>query len=216
MDKIRVLVVDDQPVVRSGLIMAINQEPDLEVVGEAEYGYEAIDKSLEHIPDLVLMDVELPDMSGIEATSQILASNPRVRVLVFSAYNDEDLVLRAIDAGAMGYILKGSRLEEILESIRKVHSGEEVIGSSIANTLVHGALNRSRAGPRPEEVLSKRELEILRLTTNGSSVPKISEKLELSLNTVRTYHQRAMRKLDLHSRNELFRYAIRHKLIDVD
>ena len=185
MDKIRVLVVDDQPVVRSGLIMAINQEPDLEVVGEAEYGYEAIEKSQEHIPDLVLMDMELPDMSGIEATRQILASNPRVRVLVFSAYNDEGLVLRAIDAGAMGYILKGSRLEEILESIRKVHSGEEIISSGIANTFVHSALNRSRAGPGPDALLSRRELEVMKLISDGFNLPDIAEKLGLRTSTVR-------------------------------
>ena len=187
----------------------------LVAIGEAEYGYEAVDKSQEHIPDLVLMDVELPDMSGIEATRQILANNPRVRVLAFSAYNDEDLVLRAIDAGAMGYILKGSRLEEILESIRKVHSGEEIISSGIANTFVHSALNRSRAGPGPDALLSRRELEVMKLISDGFNLPDIAEKLGLRTSTVKTYNQRIMGKLDLHTRNELFKYAVRNKLVEV-
>lgn len=216
MADIRVLVVDDHPVVRIGLIMSINQESGLEVIGEAEGSNEAIEKALKYSPDVVVMDLELSDESGIDAIRGILEDKPDTGILVLSAHNDGELVIQAFDAGAIGYILKGLMMEEIFDSIRKVHSKEEVIGPGIANTMVRSALNRSRAGPGPEDLLSKRELEVLRLTTNGASVPKISEKLELSLNTVRTYHQRAMRKLDLHSQNELFKYAMRNNLIDVD
>ena len=216
MSNIGVIVVDDQPIVRSGLIMAINEEPGMEVVGEAKDGNEAVEKAREHSPDLVLIDVELPDMSGMDTIRQILMGNPDVRILVFSAFNNEEFIIKAFDAGAMGYVLKGSGLEEILESIRKVHSGEEVISPGIAKTMVQGALKRMRSGPGPSDMLSERELEVIGMTSNGSTVPEVSEKLELSPNTVRTYQQRAMRKLDLHSQSELFKYAVRHKIIEVD
>ncbi len=215
MNNIRVLVVDDQPIVRRGLIFAINQEPGMEVIVEAEGSSEAVEMALENSPDVVLMDLELPDMSGTVAIRRILANRPDVRVLVLSAYNDDELVFQAIAAGATGYVLKGSSLEEILESIRTVHSGEEVISPGIAKTLVQGALNRSKAGLGPDELLSNREQEVIVLIANGSTVQEVSEELGLSPNTIKTYHQRIMGKLDLHSRNELFKYAVRNKLIDV-
>ncbi len=216
MNDIRVLVVDDQPVVRRGLVAAINQEPGMDVIGEAEGSNEAVDKALAYSPDVVLMDLELPDMTGTVAIGRILENRPDVHVLVFSAYNDDELVFRAIDAGATGYILKGSSLDEVLEAIRAVHSGKEVISPAIAKTLVQGALSRSKAGPGPDELLSNREQEVLRLIADGSTVQEVGERLGLSPNTIKTYHQRIMGKLDLHSKNELFKYAVRNKLIDVE
>ena len=216
MNDIRVLVVDDQPVVRRGLVIAIDQEPGLKVVGEAESSAEAIELALEYSPDVVIMDLMLPDTPGVVAIRQILENRPEVRVLVFSAYSDDDLVFQAIDAGAMGFILKGSKLEKVFESIITVHSGEEVIGSSVAKALVNGALSRGRAGPGPDDLLSRRELEVIKLLSDGLTLPDIAEKLGLSPNTVKTYNQRIMGKLDLHSKNELFKYAVRNKLIEVE
>lgn len=216
MNNIRVLVVDDQPIVRRGLIFAINQEPGMEVIGEAEGSNEAVEKASEYSPDVVLMDLKLPDMSGIVAIERILVKRPDARVLVFSAYNEDELVFQAIEAGATGYILKGSRLEEIFESIRAVHSGEEVIGPAVAKSLVNGALTRGRAGLGPDDLLSKRELEVLRLTSDGCTLQDIAEKLGLRPSTVKTYNQRIMGKLDLHSKNELFKYAVRNNLVEVE
>ena len=216
MNNIRILIVDDQPVVRNGLVIAINQEPGMEVIGEAESSNEAVEKTLEYSPDVVLMDLKLPDMSGTVAIRRILMDRPDVRVLVFSVHNDNELVIQAIDAGATGYILKSSSVEEVFESIRAVNSGEQVIGPAVAKSLVNGALTRGRAGPGPDELLSKRELEVLKLTCDGFTFQEAGEKLGLRPNTVKTYYQRSMGKLDLHSKNELFKYAVRNKLVNVD
>ena len=216
MNNIRILIVDDQPVVRNGLVIAINQEPGMEVIGEAESSNEAVEKTLEYSPDVVLMDLKLPDMSGTVAIRRILMDRPDVRVLVFSVHNDNELVIQAIDAGATGYILKSSSVEEVFESIRTVNSGEQVIGPAVAKSLVNGALTRGRAGPGPDELLSKRELEVLKLTCDGFTFQEAGEKLGLRPNTVKTYYQRSMGKLDLHSKNELFKYAVRNKLVNVD
>ena len=216
MNNIRILIVDDQPVVRNGLVIAINQEPGMEVIGEAESSNEAVEKTLEYSPDVVLMDLKLPDMSGTVAIRRILMDRPDVRVLVFSVHNDNELVIQAIDAGATGYILKSSSLEEVFKSIRTVNSGEEVIGPAVAKSLVNGALTRGRASPGPDDLLSKRELEVLKLLSDGFTLQDIAEKLGLSPNTIKTYNQRIMGKLDLHSKNELFKYAVRNKLIEVE
>ena len=188
----------------------------MEVIGEAESSNEAVEKTLEYSPDVVLMDLKLPDMSGTVAIRRILMDRPDVRVLVFSVHNDNELVIQAIDAGATGYILKSSSVEEVFESIRAVNSGEQVIGPAVAKSVVNGALTRGRAGPGPDELLSKRELEVLKLTCDGFTFQEAGEKLGLRPNTVKTYYQRSMGKLDLHSKNELFKYAVRNKLVNVD
>lgn len=223
MSAIRVLIADDQPVIRWGLGIAISQEPGMEVVGDAESGDEAVDKALELLPDVVVMEVEMQrmsstvvTMSGVVATRKILEKNPNIRVLAFSAHNDDELVFQAIDAGATGYILKSSTMAEVLESIRAVHSGEEVIGPAVAKALVSGALNRGRAAPGPDELLSKRELQVIRLISDGLTLQEIGEKLELSPHTIKTYNQRIMSKLKIHTKNELFKYAVRNNLVEVE
>ena len=216
MADIGVLIVDDQPVVRWGLNTAINQEPGMKVVGNAESGCEAVKRAHELLPDVVVMDVEMRGMSGITASRQILEIDPGIRVLAFSAHtDDDDLVFQAIDAGVIGYILKSSSLAEVLESIRAVHSGNEVIGPAVAKSLINGALTRGRAGPGPEDLLSRRELEVMKLISDGFNLPDIAEKLGLRPSTVKTYNQRIMGKLDVHTRNELFKYAVRNKLVEV-
>lgn len=206
--------MNDQPIVSRGLVMAISQEPGLETIGEAINGSDAIEKAIRYLPDVVLIVVEHPDFSGLIATKQMLETNPDIRVLALSGHNDDELVFQAIDAGATGYVLKSSSLEEIFESIRAVHTGEVVISPTIAKSLVRGVHSRSNEGPGPD-VLSKRELEVLKLTSDGSTAQMVGEKLELSTNTIRTYHRRIKRKLDLHSQNDLFKYAVRNKLIKV-
>ena len=217
MSDIRVLIVDDQPVVRWGLDTAINQEPGMKVVGNAESGCEAVKRAHDLLPDVVVMDIELQGISGITASRQILENDPGIRVMAFSAHtDDDDLVFQAIDAGVIGYILKSSSLAEVLESIRAVHSGKEVIGSAVAKSLVNGALTRGRASPGPEDLLSRRELEVMKLISDGFNLPDIAEKLGLKSSTVKTYNQRIMGKLDVHTRNDLFKYAVRNKLVEID
>ncbi len=214
MNDIRILIVDDEPVVRSGLVNAFFEEPGMKVVGEAEDSSGAVAMALEFSPDVVLMDLMHRDAPGILAIKRILENDPDIHVLVFSAHHDDDLVFQAIDAGATGYILKGSSLGEVFESIKAVHAGKEVIGSAVAKALVNGALFRGRAGP--DELLSKRELEVLKLISDGFTLPDIADKLGLRSNTIKTYNQRIMGKLKLHSKNELFKYAVRNNLVEVN
>ena len=188
----------------------------MKVVGNAESGCEAVEKARELLPDVVVMDVEMQGMSGITASRQILEIDPGIRVLAFSAHTDDELVFETIDAGVIGYILKSSSLAEVLESIRAVHSGNEVIGPAVAKSLINGALTRGRAGPGPEDLLSRRELEVMKLISDGFNLPDIAEKLGLRPSTVKTYNQRIMGKLDVHTRNGLFKYAVRNKLVEVD
>ena len=216
MADIGVLIVDDQPVVRWGLNTEINQENGMKVVGKAESGCEAVKRAHELLPDVVVMDVEMRGMSGVTASRQILEIDPGIRVLAFSAHTDDELVFETIDAGVIGYILKSSSLAEVLESIRAVHSGNEVIGPAVAKSLINGALTRGRAGPGPDDLLSRRELEVMKLISDGFNLPDIAEKLGLRPSTVKTYNQRIMGKLDVHTRNELFKYAVRNKLVEVD
>ncbi len=158
----------------------------------------------------------MQDMSGIVATRQILEKDPDIRVLAFSAHNDDELVFQAIDAGATGYILKSSCLAEVLESIRAVYSGKDVIVPNVAKALVNGALNRARAAPGPCELLSRRELEVIKLLSDGFTLQDIAERLGLRPNTIKTYNQRIMSKLKLRTKNELFKYAVRNNLVDVE
>lgn len=212
MKAIRVLVVDDQPIVRIGLVEAVENEADMFIVGEAENGHEAVEKAFALSPDVIVMAVDVPLMSGIEDTKQILAVKPEVRVLVFSAMSVEYAVLGAIRAGASGYILKGTRVEEVLDGIRTVHSGKAAISLEVTDTLVKGTLRRSKSDGY--ESLSAREQEVLRLIANGRTKVEIGLLLGVTTNTVNTYQRRITRKLDIHGRNEIFKYAMRHNLID--
>jgi len=214
MKAIRVLVVDDQPIFRIGLVEAVENEADMLIVGEAENGHDSVEKAIALAPDVVVMAVDVPLMSGIEDTKQILAVKPEVRVLVFSALSEEYAVLGAIRAGASGYILKGTRVEEVLDGIRTVHSGKAAISMEVTDALVKGTFRRNRSTTDGYESLSAREQEVLRLIADGRTKVEIGLLLGVATSTVNTYQRRITRKLDIHGKNEIFKYAVRHNLID--
>ncbi len=194
MTKTRVVVADDHPVVRAGIVALLGTTDDLDVVGEATTGLEAVELALELEPDVVLMDLRMPGINGDEATAQILATKPEIRVLVLTTYESDDSILTAIEAGATGYLLKAAPQEELLAGIRSVARGEVALGPRIAALLV----NRVQKPAAPS--LSAREREVLRLVAQGHSNPAIAKELFLSEATVKTHLLHAFEKLEVSDR----------------
>lgn len=212
---IRVMVVDDHPVWRTGLRTDFEATGTAVVVAEAGDGREAIDKAREAMPEVVIMDLNLPVVPGIEAIRQIVAESPHVRVLVVSASPDEQDVLEAVKAGASGYLLKSSTAAEVVDALRRVRLGEPVFTPSLAG-LVLGEFRRmasATAGRDPGEPrITDREQEVLRLVAKGYTYREIAEQLFLSVKTVQNHVQNILTKLHLHGRYELMRYALQRGL----
>lgn len=194
---IRVLVADDHPIVRSGIVGLLTTVDDIEVVGEASDGAQAVAQAVELNPDLVLMDLRMPVLDGVAATGQILAQNPAIRVLVLTTYESDDLILGAIEAGASGYLLKAAPQEEIIEGVRSVAAGHTVLAPAIAATLV--ARLRSETAPAVSP-LTVRELDVLRLVAAGNSNPAIARTLFIGEATVKTHLLHAFEKLGVGDR----------------
>jgi len=207
-----VLVVDDHPVWRDGVRADLERAGDVVVVGEAADGGEAIETAREVMPDLVLMDLNLPGVSGAEATRRIVEESPHVKVLILSASGAEADVLEAVKAGAAGYLLKSATAAELLDAVRRVAGGEPVFSPSLA-ALVLGEFRRMAAGPAsPEPGLTPRETEVLKLVAKGYTYREIAEKLFISVKTVQNHVQNILTKLQLRRRYELMRYAIQRGL----
>ncbi|MCU1425338.1 MAG: response regulator transcription factor [Microbacteriaceae bacterium] len=190
---IRVVVADDHPIVRGGIVAMLAAAPDIEVVGEAPDGRAAVDLALRLTPDLVLMDIRMPDMNGDEATALILAAEPAIRIVVLTTYESDESILSAIEAGASGYLLKAAPQEEITAGIRSVARGEVALAPEIAAMLV----NRVRT---PAVTLSPRETEVLALVAQGLSNPAIAARLFLGEATVKTHLLHAFEKLQVSDR----------------
>lgn len=188
---IRVIVVDDHPIVRSGIVSMLASEADFEVVGQASDGVEAVALVNELVPDVVLMDLQMPRKTGDQATAEILAAHPDVRIVILTTYDSDPSILAAIEAGARGYMLKAAPQNELLAGIRSVARGEVVLAPAIAALMVQ----RAQA-----PTLTGRELDVLRLVADGNSNPKIAELLHLGSDTVKTHLQHAFEKLGVSDR----------------
>ncbi|HOB58082.1 MAG TPA: response regulator transcription factor [Rhodoglobus sp.] len=191
---IRVLVADDHPIVRGGIVALLESADDLSVVGEASTGLQAVELALEHEPDIVLMDLQMPELSGAEATARILEQRPGIRVIVLTTYESDSAILQAIEAGASGYLLKAAPAGEILAGIRSVVAGDVALAPSIAAMLV----NRVKAPAGP--TLSARETEVLALVAQGKSNPAIAQALFVSEATVKTHLLHVFEKLNVSDR----------------
>jgi DNA-binding NarL/FixJ family response regulator len=209
---IRVLVVDDHPVWRDGVRSDLEGAGVASVVGEASDGGEAVELARSEMPDVVIMDLNLPTVKGAEATRRIIEESPHVRVLVLSASGEEADVLDAVRAGARGYLLKSATSEEIVDAVRRVHGGEPVFTPSLAG-LVLDEFHRLASKDPHEPDLTARENEVLRLVAKGYTYREIAEKLFISVKTVQNHVQNILTKLQLRRRYELMRYAI-HKGLD--
>lgn len=206
-DQINVLIVDDHPIVRSGLRSLLTAESDIEVVGEAIDGKEAIDHTESLRPHVVLMDISMPNLDGLEATRQIKSRFQDVQILVLSMHRSDEYFFEMLRAGASGYILKSARTSDLLEAIRVVSRGEVFLYPAMAQKLVRGYLKLSDWENETQTLLSPREKEILFLMAEGYSYKNIAEKLVISPSTVYSHRSNLMSKLGLNNRHELIEYA---------
>lgn len=215
---IKLLLVDDHIVIRSGLRMLLEAQSDLLIVGEAETGREALEQVRLLHPHIVLMDVKMPDMNGIEATRLIRANHPETAVLALTMYEDDQYFFEMLRAGASGYVPKRAAPDELLSAIRTVSRGEVFLYPSLATRLVQNYLGEMAAGTQPEisTTLTPREQEVLVLIAEGLSTAEIAEKLVISAKTVDRHRENIMGKLNLHSRVDLVKYALRNGLIELD
>jgi two-component system response regulator NreC len=215
---IRVVVVDDHTLMRQGLVGLLDEDPDLVVVGQAGDASSALDTIEETRPDVVLMDVGLPGVSGLELTVRVKRIVPDIRVLVLTMYEREDYLFEALQAGASGYVLKGADIQDLLTAVRTVARGETYVYQSLTGKLVADYLSRIEDGADRKDYdgLSKREREVLALIAEGLTTGQIAERLYLSPHTVQTHRDHVMTKLDLHSRVALTKYAIRKGLIELE
>ncbi|MBI2865024.1 MAG: response regulator transcription factor [Chloroflexi bacterium] len=215
MGNLRVLIADDHAVVRAGIRLLLASQQGIDVVGEAKDGIEAVAITRRLAPDIVLMDVAMSGMSGLEATREIRQTNPETRVVMLTMHDDEEYFFQAVAFGASGYILKEATPEDLLMSLRTVSRGGVAFHPSLARKLLDDYLQRVRAGEECESYgrLTEREQEILRLTAEGRSAREIGEMLALSPRTVERHRANLMEKLDLHNRTEVVQYAIRKGII---
>ena len=218
-DTLRVMVVDDHALFRRGLEMVLSQEPDIELVGEASDGAEAILRATELMPDVVLMDVRMPRRSGIEAAGEIKDLLPHVKILMLTISDEEADLYDAIKAGASGYLLKEIPIEEVADAIRSVWQGQSRISPSMASKLltefaaISKATNERPQMPAPR--LTDREMEVLKLVAQGLNNRDIAKELFISENTVKNHIRNILEKLHLHSRMEAVVYAVREKLLEI-
>lgn len=212
---IRILIADDHAIVREGIRTLLGSVPDMEVVGEAADGADVVAQTRALKPDVVLMDLIMPGMNGIEAITEITRENPDVRILVLTSFSEEDMVFPAIQAGALGYLLKDSSPAQLLQSVQDVHRGQASLHPSIALKLIK-ELKRPSSLPPAEQPLTSRELAVLKLVAQGLTNPEIAERLVISEWTVRTHLRNILGKLHLANRTQAALYALREGLVDLD
>ena len=214
--KIRVLLADDHAIVREGVKRILTAEPDLEVVGEAEDGLQAVEQAKKLNPDVAVLDISMPGINGIEATKQIKAALPNTHTLALTMHSDDTYVFQLLKAGASGYVLKRAAATDLVQAIRAARRGEAFLYPSVAKAVVADYLKRLEAGEGREtyDGLTDREKEILTWVAEGATNQEIAQKLYISVKTVQTHRAHIMEKLNLHDRAMLVRYATRKGLIE--
>ena len=215
MSTIRILVADDHGIVRKGLRFLLERQPDMEVVGEASDGREVVRLSEELSPHVIVMDVAMPQLNGIDAAAQIIKSNPSIRIIMLSMYADESYLVRALSAGAKGYLLKDSAEVDIVRAVQVVSQGRPFFSPQISQSLLEDYVRtlQQRGLQDSYELLTDREREILQLLAEGKSNKEAATLLELSTYTVETHRTNLMHKLNLHNTAEIVLYAVRKKII---
>jgi DNA-binding NarL/FixJ family response regulator len=218
-DVVRVLIVDDHALFRRGLMLVLESEPGIEVVGEAEDGEDAVAKAEATAPDVVLMDVRMPKLSGIGATKAVAAVLPTSKIIMLTVSDEEEDLYEAIRAGAAGYLLKEISIEEVADAVRAVVQGQTLISPSMASKLITEFQNLSRMtndrSQVPAPKLTDRELEVLRLVAQGMTNREVADQLYIAENTVKNHVRNILEKLHLHSRMEAVLYAVRENLLEL-
>ncbi|MCB0166663.1 MAG: response regulator transcription factor [Anaerolineae bacterium] len=218
MSKIRVLLAEDHTIVRKGIRSLLDDEPDMEVVGEASDGHETVEKTEKLMPDVVLMDITMPHLNGLEATRQIKKLLPDVKILGLTMYTNEEYILQLLQAGASGYVVKQSAPSDLISAIRAVYRGDSFLSPEISKVIIDEYLKQ--AGQASQETsydkLTDREREVLQLITEGLSNRDIADKLHISVKTVGVHRTNLMEKLNIHNTIDLVKYAIRKGIIRLD
>jgi two-component system response regulator NreC len=211
--KIRVLLCDDHTLFRDGIASILKDEPSIEIVGEADNGREAVLKAQKLHPDVVLMDIAMPDLSGFEATRRILKADKKIKILILTMYEEEEVITRCLNAGAAGYVLKDVPRAHLIHAIDVVNKGGQYLSSRALKKVVKQFVKGAKSTATGYERLSDREREVLKLLADGLALKEVAVRLVLSVKTVDAHKTNLMRKLDLHDRAELIKYAIQRKLI---
>ena len=215
-ERIRIVLADDHTLLRDGIRSLLEDQPDMVVIGEAEDGRGVVQLTADLKPDVVLMDIAMPLLNGLEATRQIKRDRPQARVLVLTMHDNEEYVRQVLLAGASGYVLKRAAASELVAAIRAVHKGEAVLSPAITRLVLEDYLRSDGSKPEPSAgELTPREREILQLIAEGYTSREIAEMLSLSVKTVQAHRTSLMQKLDLHDRGDLIKYAIQKKIIEV-
>ncbi len=214
MDKIKILVVDDHAILRDGIRALLDLHEDMELVGEASEGKEAVEKAQDLAPDVVVMDIAMFGMDGLEATRRISKKSPQVKVLVLTQHDNKEYILSAIRAGAAGYVPKRALGSDLIAAIRAVYSGSSVLYPSATTVLIKDYLRQTKK--EPYDRLTDREREVFKLVADGHTSQEIADMLFISVKTVLGHRTKIMEKLDIHNRTELIKYAIRKGLVDMD
>ena len=214
---IRALLVDDQSMVRAGLRMLLSREPDIEVVGEATNGHEAVAQAARFHPHVVLMDIRMPELDGLEATRRILAADPSARVLVVTTFNLDEYVYEGLRVGASGFVLKDDPPEQLIAAVRTIAGGEALLSPSVTRRVIQEFTRVHRqAAPKAVDTLTSRELEVFRLITQGLSNAEIGRQLFISDTTVKTHVTRLLQKLELRDRAQAIVLAYQTGLFEPD
>jgi two-component system NarL family response regulator len=219
-EPIRAMIVDDHALFRRGLEMVLDSEPDIELVGQASDGAEAVEKAAESLPDVVLMDIRMPRSSGIEACRAMKEAAPSAKIVILTISDEEEDLFEAIRAGASGYLLKDIPLDEVADAVRAVHGGQSLINPSMAGKLLTEFAtlanrdNEERAQEVPAPRLTEREMQVLKLVARGMNNRDIAKELFISENTVKNHVRNILEKLQIHSRMEAVMVAVREKLIE--
>jgi DNA-binding NarL/FixJ family response regulator len=215
MNKVKILVVDDHAIMRDGIRALLSLDDDLEIVGEAAEGKEAIDKARELSPDVIVMHIAMPGMDGLEATRRITKKNPGIKVLVLTQHDNKEYILSTIKSGAAGYVPKRALGSELVSAIRAVHHGDSFLYPSAAAALIEDYRKQTEE-VEPYDQLTPREREILKLIAEGHTSREIANMLFISLKTAQGHRAKIMEKLDLHNRTELIKFAMRKGLVSMD
>lgn len=213
-----ILLVDDHAIILDGIKAMLQNEPDITILGEAYNGVQALEKVKILDPDIIIMDISMPDLSGIEATKLISKDFPKVKIIILTQHDSKEYILEVLKAGAHGYLLKNSPKDELLHAIKKVAKNEKYIGDKASALLLDDMLKQKVQNSEqelPEVILTKREIEIIELIANDNSNQEISELLNISLRTVETHRRNVMQKIDVNTVVALVHYAVKHKIISI-
>ncbi len=215
MDSIRILIVDDHTVVRDGLSSVLGREADMTVVGEASNGLEAIEETSRLKPDVILMDLRMPELDGVEAMKRIAENDPAANVLVLTTFDTDEYIFQAIEAGAKGFLLKDASHDELYKAVRAVSKGESLIEPGVAARVLSRFVELAQNQASPVDILSEREMDVLHKMASGNANKEIAAQLELSESTIKTHVARIFQKLDVNDRTSAVTQAIRRGIISV-